>query len=572
MSETGTGFSTYTRLYKEQWRQLMEVHDGKEVPLRSYANGSVATTWTISYLAIQEKNKAAANLLLLWAHLDNKDLWYEMLVSASKESNVIAERTTEWLGEIARSEIEFIEAVRTLRSYSLIEAKGESLGYTMHPVVHQWALHAQDTRQHIQLSRLAIVLVGLAVPGDRQRKYWETQARLLAHAEKCRKSITKENMTALEPIDQASEQEEEDVRTLLWAIHNLGDLYSDQGKLDKAEEMYTQALEGKRRLLGEDDMSTLTTVNNLSLLYKEQGKLDKAEAVYVQALAGIKQGLGEQHALTLNMVNNLGNVYHDQENLDMAEKMYTQALEGKMKTLGEDNMSTLTTVNNLGNLYRDQGKLDKVEEMFRRALKGYSKALGEEHTLTLSIVDNLGVLYSDQGRLDKAEEMYRQALQGRIKALGEEHISTFPTVHNLGILYGSRGMLDKAEEMFVRALQGYKQAIGPEGISTYIPALNTLWALGMLHDSLGHVEQAKEWYSKALQGNEKVFGEDHIRCQSLRNELAALGSTDMDGDVVSETVVQQRGPYHEDAEPRRSRAKTGSRRQRVLRKLSWART
>ena len=93
MNETGTGFGTYTRLYKEQWRELMEPQDGKHMPLRSYSNGSVATTWMISYTAIRTKNEAAANLLLLWAHLDNKSLWHGLL-APSQRSAIAAERTS----------------------------------------------------------------------------------------------------------------------------------------------------------------------------------------------------------------------------------------------------------------------------------------------------------------------------------------------------------------------------------------------------------------------------------------------------------------------------------------------
>lgn len=43
-------------------------------PLPEYFNGSVGTTWNISYNAVREKDMAAANLLLLWAFLDNRDL------------------------------------------------------------------------------------------------------------------------------------------------------------------------------------------------------------------------------------------------------------------------------------------------------------------------------------------------------------------------------------------------------------------------------------------------------------------------------------------------------------------
>ncbi|KAJ5275495.1 kinesin light chain [Penicillium chrysogenum] len=52
-------------------------------------------------------------------------------------------------------------------------------------------------------------------------------------------------------------------------------------------------------------MSTLTVVNNLGLLYSAQGKLKEAEEIYQRALAGYKKALGphhETHAPTLNTV------------------------------------------------------------------------------------------------------------------------------------------------------------------------------------------------------------------------------------------------------------------------------
>ena len=62
------------------------------------------------------------------------------------------------------SEGKFFNAVRTLRSYSLVEEAGDQTGYSTHPVVHQRALHMQDGRQLTALSRLAVMLGGLAVP------------------------------------------------------------------------------------------------------------------------------------------------------------------------------------------------------------------------------------------------------------------------------------------------------------------------------------------------------------------------------------------------------------------------
>jgi len=58
----------------------------------------------------------------------------------------------------------------------------------------------------------------------------------------------------------------------LSTLNNLGLLYTDQGKMMEAEEMYVQALRGREKAWGVEHTSTLDTVNNLGDLYKDQGK------------------------------------------------------------------------------------------------------------------------------------------------------------------------------------------------------------------------------------------------------------------------------------------------------------
>lgn len=499
----------------------MESHDERHMPLRSYSNGSVATTWMISYTAVRARNEAAANLLLLWAHLDNKSLWHGLLAAASQKSGIAALRTSTWLKEIALSEIEFIKAIQILRNYSLVEEMEDQTGYATHPVVHQWALHIQDDDQRAALSCVAIITVGLAVPMSDTKKYWETQMRLLPHAEQCEKiikKVTKDRFEKQRLYGQEDEERTEEKRTLLLAVHSLGNLYRDRGKQAKAENMYVQALEGREKTLGAEDTSTLQTVNNLGNLYREQGNLEKAETMHMRALQEYNKALGEEDASTLQTVNNLGALYRDQGKLDKAERMYVQALEGREKTLGAEDTSTLQTVNSLGLLYADQGKLDKAEIMYMRALEGYKNKLGVEHTSTLNILNNLGLLYVDQGKLVEAEKVFVQALEGYEKALGAEHMSTLNTVGNLGLLYADQGKLDKAEDMYIRALKGKETALGRDHTST----LGIVNNFGVLYRRQGKLDKAKEMYHWALEGYKKSLGPDHTLTLQTADNLDAV--------------------------------------------------
>ena len=507
----------------------MELQDRRDAPLYNYGDRSIWTTWTISFKAIQKTNEAAANLLLLWAFLDNRDLWYRLLAAAGERSAVAAKHLSKWLQDIPSNELKFTDAVQLLRNYSMIESMQGLSSYATHPVVHKWAFHVQDQEQRMDLARTAVLVVGFAVPHNSTKEYWTTQRRLLPHAQSCSQ----------------------------WILDSKADP-SAKGR-------------GSSRRAGTDKeyrREVLDAIAWLGLLYSDQGKLDEAEKMYQRALQGKEKALGPRHTSTLDTVNNLGNLYSDQGKLDEAEKMYQRALQGYEKALGPKHTSTLNTVNNLGSLYKDQGKLDEAEKMYQRALQGYEKALGPEHTSTLNTVNNLGSLYKDQGKLDEAEKMYQRALQGKEKALGPQHMLTLNTVNNLGLLYSGQGKLDEAEKMYQRALQGYEKTLGREPVKTYIPALNTAYNLGLLFAGQSKSDKARAMYLRALVGYQSVFGQDHAYYQDINKRLKALEDPASNNPVVLDNDTNQaHAPETSETTPLCKTVAPPSRRQRFLKKL-----
>lgn len=338
MTEKGTDFGVYTRLYKEQWPKLMNTHDGKRLPLRSYVNGSVATTWTIFYTAIRRENEAAANLLLLWAHLNNKDLWHGLLAAATqkwrdnedKKYEIAAKQAVTWLREIAHSEVDFIEAIGILRAYSLVE-EAENLGcYSTHPVVHQWAFHMQDASQRTALSWLAVVLVGLAVPSTHDRNFWETQTRLFLHAEQCEMYVMTSDL-AYQGVEWGGDREKKS-KTLLEATCRLGDLYHDRYKLSKAEKMYMLVLGNEQNLSKQSNVYGLRAACSLSFVYRKQKRFSEAKKLLFETLEVQKRVYEEDDWQTLSTIRSIGELYREQGELDMAEEMITHAYNGFKRT------------------------------------------------------------------------------------------------------------------------------------------------------------------------------------------------------------------------------------------------
>ncbi|CAN9193306.1 unnamed protein product [Alternaria alternata] len=525
LQESGVGLATYLRFYEQQWSELMTSGHLSDTPLQDYPERSVWTTWAISYQAIRERHEHTANLLLLWSFLDNKDLWHDLFATTCADSLVAGRMLSGWVGDIASSEIKFSKAMQLLCNYSLAEQMQETGSYATHPVVHQWAHHSQGKRFAAELSRLAVVAVGWAVPASSTRDYAALQRRLLLHAQACSRQVVERNAVWDREAEDGSDgdvDEDQERKTVLDAVHMLGLLYADQGKLGEAEKMYERALRGKEEALGVGHSSTLDTVNNLGLLYKAQGKLGEAEKMYQRALRGREEALGPNHTSTLETVGNLGNLYQEQGKLGEAEKMYERALRGKEEALGVGHSSTLATVGNLGNLYFNQGKLGEAEKMYERALRGKEEALGVGHSSTLDTVNNLGLLYKAQGRLDEAEKMYDRALRG-YEALGLDHES--PDVfNNLGLLYKAQGKLREAEQMYEQALRGYEETLGSVRVQQYRPALNTLENMGDLYAKQAELTKARAVYTRALSGLTSVLGQSSERCMRLAAKMDALPS------------------------------------------------
>ena len=344
LQETGTEFEKYIEFYEQKWKELMGSRNWEGAPLQDYPDRSVWTTWAISFSAIRKTHVATANLLLLWALLDSKDLWYGLFAAACSNATNIATGLSEWIGDIASDELEFTKAIGLLRNYSLIENVQGPGSYATHPVVHRWAYYFQGEDSRLQLAQLAVIVVGWAVPHRSWRGYHILQRRLLPHAQACSRWIvmsgTRQWPTPESGIIVIKEIKLPKERVvMLDAVLLLGNLYQDQGKLDEAEKMYQRALQGCEKALGTEHTSTLNTVNNLGDLYQNQGKLDEAEKMYQRALRGYKKALGtnfKTYIPAFHTIWGLAILFERQGDPAKARTMYSKALDGYEKVVGPD--------------------------------------------------------------------------------------------------------------------------------------------------------------------------------------------------------------------------------------------
>ncbi|XRB21685.1 tetratricopeptide repeat [Pseudoscourfieldia marina] len=301
-----------------------------------------------------------------------------------------------------------------------------------------------------------------------------------------RRWVVESAKRALDTLDS----EERATSELLMSVARL---LRDQGKYADAEPLHREALDGRRRELGDAHPDTLQSINNLGLLLNDQGKYADAEPLYREALDGRRRELGDAHPDTLQSINNLAGLLMQQEKYDDAEPLYREALDGRRHVLGDAHPRTLTSINNLAGLLLRQGKYDDAEPLFREALDGRRRELGDAHPRTLASINNLAALLKQQGKYDDAEPLYREALDGSRRELGDAHPDYGTMCRNFAKFLEKQEKFIEAASYYALAAHAYEQTYGADHENTR-DALVHADFLKLLFSSEASVQHATRRY------------------------------------------------------------------------------
>ncbi|MEH2183940.1 tetratricopeptide repeat protein [Nostoc sp.] len=240
----------------------------------------------------------------------------------------------------------------------------------------------------------------------------------------------------------------EDEKNKAAILHNLAEIYGQQGQVPIATNLFEQSLEITKRL--GDFKGQAATLHDLATIYASQGQSDKA-ITYLQQVTEIDERLDNLpgKATTLNTI---ATIYVNQRKLQEAIT-YLQESFGIYKNIGNVQGQVVTALN-LANIYDMQGK----------------------HKDAIIILDELLIIEENNGYIHE-------------KAV---------TLNSIAFIYGKQDQFDKAIAYFKRSFEITKSLKNVKGQAT------TLTNMAFIKARQGKVKEAIILYEQLLELQESI--------------------------------------------------------------------
>jgi tetratricopeptide (TPR) repeat protein len=226
------------------------------------------------------------------------------------------------------------------------------------------------------------------------------------------------------------------------AWKNLGDVFMDEQKPERAKEAYERSIAAYREIGWKS--GEVIGLNNLGYVLRDSGDLTGAGDLFHRALA-IAKSLGDERLEAL-VLNGVGIVLKRQGNFDGATDAYKDALEILRRL--PNKAKTATMSNNLAALLVDQGKLNLARDYFNEALRLY-KETNRPADIAM-VLGNLGDVALREGDLLTAENRAREQL-GMAKTIPDLK-QTAAGLYRLGEVSFQRDDLVHARDYFQQSL------------------------------------------------------------------------------------------------------------------------
>lgn len=234
----------------------------------------------------------------------------------------------------------------------------------------------------------------------------------------------------------------------------IGELYLDQGRLDRAEQLLRSSLDERRRLIGEDSESYADSLSKLGDLLYTNGDWKQARQAQIQALEIFREKRGD-HPQTAAALVSLSLTELALGNAVEAIDLQRQALDIDRRTLGGAHVRVADDMRILAALLVDRGEVAEAGPLFRESLAIYEELYGVRSVRYALGLNAQAMFLQKQGEMEQAAAAYRQAAD--IYRQAGDPINLEDAVSHYGAALCSLGRFDEAERHLRESLDLVKR-------------------------------------------------------------------------------------------------------------------
>lgn len=160
------------------------------------------------------------------------------------------------------------------------------------------------------------------------------------------------------------------------SLNGLAALSRERGEYAESAEYLKKAVEARKDLLlqPQNGLDYAEAIENWALFYNATND-SRAESSFLDALERRRKGLGDAHPDTGYTEGKLASLYYKQGRYLEAAQYFNQALKSQQDLPSSPDLAQ--TLYGLARLYGDQGKYDEAEPRFKQALAIQEKAIPE---------------------------------------------------------------------------------------------------------------------------------------------------------------------------------------------------
>ncbi len=351
-------------------------------------------------------------------------------------------------------------------------------------------------------AKVSEVLTGLLMAGDPFRTPSGTDpsptGALEASAERVRREF------AAQPDVEAA------------ILGTIGRVYLRLGQHDKARPILEEAA-AAGRATGQPDARLAQTLNDLGVLCRERGDFPAAIRYGEEALDLRRRLLGNENNDVAVTLSELGRAHSGLEQYDQAEHLFRESLAIRQRVLGPEDRETATSLGDLGVGLWQKGDLAAAEPLLQQSLAIHRKVLGPKHPNVGGASANLAQLKIDQNEITAAESLLREAVEILRGSLGARHWRTASVMTHLGTVWRLQGRNAEAATLLDEALQVAHTALGNAG--TVVASLEVERA--RVHLAQGEHAAAEALLREALKAQRSVYAETSWRISTTKSLLGA---------------------------------------------------